>query len=401
MSKNPISVGIQLVRDERGVLLVTVALGWFFALGMRHTIPALLPQITTDFSINNTTAGIAISLLMFVYAAMQLPAGYLIDRFGERTVLLVGLTIGLVGVGIFTTTPTFGFFLVACGLFGLGTGLYGVPRITIFSNFFPKNDGTALGLTFAAGNIGSAVLPFVGGILAIRYGWRTIFVVVIPLLILVTVSLWRGVPSRPSYPGGGDSYETPSLRQLGAAVVDRPVLLASLAFTLMVFSLQGLTAFLPTYFIAAKGLTQSTAAALYGLFFACGALIQPFAGNAADRYGDRIVLVALSVGFTAALVLLTVIGGALLLTPIVVLLALRPGISPVSNGYVVAALPDDVQGTGYGILRTVNMGIGSTGPAVVGAMIDRGLLDEAFLLLAGLTVVSLVAYMSLPSRDEF
>lgn len=65
-----------------------------------------------------------------------------------------------------------------------------------------------------------------------------------------------------------------------------------------------------------------------------------------------------------------------------------------------AALPDDVEGVSYGLLRTVYLGIGATGSVAVGAFADADLFDEAFLFLGCLTAVVFGLYILLPSRPD-
>ncbi len=49
--------------DGRGWTLSAVAGGWFFVLGLRFVVPALLPAIRADFPVSDTVAGAAITLL--------------------------------------------------------------------------------------------------------------------------------------------------------------------------------------------------------------------------------------------------------------------------------------------------------------------------------------------------
>ncbi|PSP71538.1 MFS transporter, partial [Halobacteriales archaeon QH_6_68_27] len=77
--------------EGRGWLLLSVAVGWFFVLGMRFAVPGILPTITDDFTVSASEAGLAVTVLWVTYAAMQFPAGYFADRLGERVLLVAGL----------------------------------------------------------------------------------------------------------------------------------------------------------------------------------------------------------------------------------------------------------------------------------------------------------------------
>lgn len=389
-----------LLAGGRGWVLATVAIGWFLVFGTRFAVPALLPGITSEFEISNTTAGTAVSLIWVMFAVMQFPSGLLTDRWGERGVLLASGLVAILGVVTFAAAPVFGLFLAGCVVFGLGTGLFGIPRVTILSDLYGDRDGTALGLTFAAGNLGAAVLPFAAGLIGVTYGWRAGFAAVVPLFVLLPVAIWRVVPSR-STSLTSAVRDTPrtALRRIGTGVATRPIALVGTATTLFVFTYQGYTAFLPTYLVDIKGLSPGTAGALFGAVFATGAAVQPLAGIAADRYGDRPVLLGIAVFHALTLAALPFVGNLAGLAIIVVALGVRAGSGPINNAYLVGALADDVQGAGYGLIRTAYITIGATGSIVVGAFADADLFDEAFFLFAGLIAVAAVLYFRLPARS--
>jgi predicted MFS family arabinose efflux permease len=400
-----------LNRDGRGRVLLSVAGGWLLVLGFRLMIPALLPRIKTVFSISNTLAGIAVTIVWFTYAMMQFPGGLLSNRFGERSLLLSGVLLGTVGVFVISISPVFLLFLLACGLFGLGTGLYGVPRVTLLSKLYPSNDGTAIGLLFAAGNIGATVLPIIAGIVSVRYGWRIGFGFVLPLFLLVTIGLWRSIPQHSSLDetesinhSSDEMDETSTseaITRLKVAMNDRTIILVCVAITVLLLTYQGLTAFLPTYLVAVKGLSPSTAATLFGVFFATGAVVQPLTGYAADRFGNRSILILMTGFHSLTLILLPFISGLAALTVFVVLLGVRAGLGPVNNAYLIALLPDDVLESGYGLIRTIYLGVGSTGSIIVGLFADAGLFDEAFLFLGGLAGGATVLYTLLPKHSKY
>lgn len=382
-------------------MLAIVALGWLLVSGTRFVVPALLPQIKTAFTITNTSAGFAVTVLWLTYAALQFPTGLLTDRWGERTLLVGSIAVGTVGVLAFAVAPVFAVFLGASLLFGLGIGLFGLPRVTLLSRIYPQNDGTALGVTFAAGNVGAVVLPLLAGWVASRHDWRLGFGVLAPLFLLVLAGLWRRVPARASADARAvEESSRHAVRRLSAGLTDRTVLLLGTILTLVVFTWQGLTAFLPTYLVAQKGLGQEGATTLYGAFFATSAVVQPLAGRAGDRYGYRPVLLGFAGLATLTVLALPFVDGPAALTVLAVLLGARAGVGPLNNAYLVAVLPDDVEGAGYGLLRTVYLGLGATGSVVVGAFADADLFDEAFLFLAGLTAIIFGLYVLLPPRPE-
>ncbi|WP_227356455.1 MFS transporter [Haladaptatus salinisoli] len=390
--------GVDALRGGgRGRVLVVVAAGWLLVLGTRIVLPALLPQVKAAFGIDNATAGLLVSVLWGAYAVTQFPAGMMVDRIGERTTLTVSTLVTAAGAAALTVAPSFPVFVLGGVLFGLGSGLYAPPRVTVLSRIYPDRDGTALGATFAVGNLGAAGLPLVAGALALWFHWRAGFGFVVPPLVLVAFGLWAYVPTRSDGESrAAEEFTRRTAVRLLRGMTDGRVVLAWVAMTLILFTYQGITAFLPTYLIDVKGLTQGTASVLYGLFYASGAVSQWFAGNAADRYGERTVLAALAGVGVVTVGLLPFVGGTAALAALLALLGTRLGIGPVGNGYVAALLPDEIQGAGYGLFRTFYLAVGAAGSLFVGVLAEAGWFDEAFLVLAGVTAVSSVLYLFLP-----
>ena len=386
--------------DGRGPVLLVVAIGWLLVLGTRVVLPTLLPYVRETFGFDAATAGVLVSGLWGAYALAQFPAGVLTDRIGERRTLVVGTTLVAVGACCLALAPTFPVFVVGAVAFGLGAGLYAPPRVTVLSRTFPDRDATALGITFSVGNLGAAALPVVAGALAIGVGWRFGFAVMVVPLGLCVLGLWQFVPA-----GRSDAVaavtEPPRTiaRRVVAELTDKTVSHAWLAMTLMLFTYQGLEAFLPTYLIATKGLDPGTAAALFGLYFASGAIIQPFAGSAADRFGAPRILAALAVLGVLTLVALPIVEGFVPLVVVIALLGTRLGNGPVGNGYVAAILSEEVKGSGYGLFRTIYMAAGALGSTFVGILAGLGYFDGAFLALGVITALAAVLYYLLPALD--
>ena len=393
-----VRVAARRLRGGRGRTLLAIAAGWLLVQGFRVALPAVLPQIKAEFAVGNATAGFALTVLWFAYAGMQFPSGVVADRIGERRLLLGGIALGTCCLGLFYAAPVFAVFLVACGAFGVGAGLFGTPRDMLLSRTFPETVNTAYTVTFAAGSLGAAALPFVVTALAGRFGWRSAVLALFPLFAAALFGLWRVVPATGRATEGDGLSARETVASTARALSDRTVLLASAGMVLFIFTYQSILSFLPTYLVEVKGLDQGFAAALFGLLFVFAAVVQPLAGTFADRYGERPTILALVVLSTVTLLALPFTDAGVALTVLVPVLGVRIAIGPLTSAYVVRELPEAVQGSGWGLLRTVFFGVGSTGSTVVGVFADAGLFDAAFLLLAALTGAIVVCWLLLPSR---
>lgn len=365
-----------------------------FSIGIRVVVPVLLPQMKGEFALTNTTAGMLVSAMWIAYAVAQLPGGALGDRFGERRVLALSMVTSAVGVLITISTPFLGIFVLGVVLTGFGTGLFGTTRITVVTDIYPDRGSTVIGVGNAAGNLGNVVLPLVATGLLNWFTWRGGLGVTIPVFAVLTVGLWWVIPDFTSPPA--DETVLTKGGAIGAVVssiTGRAVLVGTAGMVLWAFIYQGFVAFFPTYLITSKGLTQGTAAVIYGIFFFGGVVLQPIMGSIADRHGPPRVLIAISAVSAVSLVGLPFVFGRWALVGLAALLSVQLTFWPVVFSYVVAAISDEVQGSSFGMLRTFFVSIGAIGPVVVGLMADWGLFDGAFFLLGGAAGTTFVLFV--------
>lgn len=391
----------ELWSDDRGWVLAAISVGWFFSLGGRMVYPVVLPQITVDFQIDYGTAGIVLSVLWIAYALMNIPAGLLADRIGERLVLSGATALAVVGLVLVFAAPTFEVFVVATIVFGLGCGMFGTTGTTILSDLYPRRDTTAIGISQVAGSLGMIALPVIAGSLVVYAGWRIGIGYMIPGFALLTVAMWFSVPSRTSAEIGqrGDSPGD-TLRRILGAFVDRAMLLIIIALGLIGFVIQGLTGFLPVFLIEFKDFAQWEASVVFGLLFVGSIVGKLASGPLADRFGKRPTLIGFAAISGPAILALPLVD----LSPIIVICVwvagLMFGFYPIAMAYAVQFIPDDIQGSVFGLARTIFTLFGVLAPPIVGILADRGQLDVGIAFLGGVVVLALLATFLLPALGD-
>lgn len=384
----------------RGRLLFAIALGWFLSLGVRVMYPALVPFFRADFGISLTTAGLLLTVLWGAYALGQFPGGILGDRYGEGRMLVLSTVLAAVAILVVTVSLSFEMLFIASILFGFATAIFGPVRFTIFTHVFPERTGTAVGLTMAAGNIGNSILPVIAVFLAGLASWRAGFGLAVPAFLLAGGLLFVSVPSSTSASGNiVDELSAETFRELGRGVTTAGIPLIVAMQILLAIVYQGFVGFYPTYLIEVKGLSPRIAAVLFGMFFALAIVVQPAAGVLQDKLGAKRTLLGLIAGFTVGLVALTMLENVVIIVALTAVVSLRTGIGVITNTFIAVALPEDMKGTGLGLLRTAWIFIGSLAPVFIGMFGDRGLLNEAYIGLAVISGVAFVLAVFLPTLD--
>ncbi|SEW30710.1 MFS transporter [Natrinema salifodinae] len=389
----------ELWSDGRGWILVGVASGWFLSLGVRLVFPALLPYIRASFSLNLTGAGLLVTVLWTAYALGQFPGGIVGDWVGEGNALLASTVCSGLAIAVVAASWTPALLFAATAVFGFSTALFGPARFTILSAIYDDRDGTAVGLTLSAGEAGNAVLPAGAGVLAAGLSWRAGFGITVPMFLLVAVLISRVLPGQVSSRTDSYSLSLSTLRYAVGSIADRLILLISSIHFLLFFVYQGFTGFYPTYLVEVKDLSPSVAAMLFGWFFVVGIAVQPLAGAGGDRFGVRPMLFVVAGVSAGSLFALPLVDGPVALALVTTVASTLLGSTPLTQTYLVNQLPADAKGTGLGLLRTVYIGLGATGPFVVGTAADQGYFNEAFFGLAVIAGIGIAASLFLPSPD--
>ncbi len=388
-------------REVLGPVLFVISVGWFFSLGVRLIYPIVLPQLAGEFRIDYGTAGVVLSVLWISYATMSVPGGIIADRFGERIVLVGAIGVATVGTLLVVSAPTFLVFVAATMVLGAGCGMFGTPGTTVLSDVYANREATAIGLSQVAGNVGTIILPVCAGLLASWVGWRVGLGYVLPGLVFLMLGLWLVIPERTSQhvrETGGSLGET--INRIGSIFAQRSLLLIVLTMSCLAFVYQGLTGFLPAYLIDIKGFEPWLASVVFGVMFTGMIIGMLGSGPVASKYGHRAALVGFIVISAPAVVALPFVDNLLVLVPLVWISGLMSGFFPVGTAYVLRFIPDDVQGSVFGLVRTSFIGVGVLAPPIVGVLADRGQFDLGILLLGVVGMLAILSSVRLPRLHD-
>jgi len=142
----------------------------------RANIGIVLPYIRDEFQLTNTAAGLVASLFFFFYAFGQVPAAFLVKRFGARRVLPISLGLTSLATGLHGVVGSkSSLYAVRC-LLGASEAPIALSSITSINNWFPaKEKGFASGLFVAAAKAGPVLVPPIGAVIILYFGWQSVF----------------------------------------------------------------------------------------------------------------------------------------------------------------------------------------------------------------------------------
>jgi MFS transporter, ACS family, hexuronate transporter len=190
-----------------------VPISFLFAGGMinymdRSALSVAAPLVMNDLRLDAAQLGIVFSSFFAGYALFTFIGGYASDRFGPKRVFVLSMSAWSAFCGLTAAAVGFSSLLVVRVLFGCGEGPFGAAANKMVSNWFPPRQiATAIGIANAGTPIGGALAGAVTGWLAIRYGWRTSFVVLAAIGFLWTLCWALAVTDSPSVQQGPRNLE--------------------------------------------------------------------------------------------------------------------------------------------------------------------------------------------------
>jgi len=202
------------------VLFIGVLMG---ALDIAIVAPAL-PALQAFFGVNDRLLAWTFTIyVLFNLIGTPLMAK-LSDISGRRTIYILDVLLFAGGSLVAALAPSFAVLLIGRALQGLGAGgIFPVASAVIGDTFPPEKRGGALGLIGAVFGLAFLIGPILGGVLLGVFGWRSLFLVNLPIaLVVIVLSLTTLPATRPA--------ERRPFDWVGMVVLG--VLLAALAFSI-------------------------------------------------------------------------------------------------------------------------------------------------------------------------
>lgn len=170
---------------NRNLLLVTVSL---FAWGMGEGLFIYFqPLYLQEFGADPVMIGTIFGAMGIAMAAFQIPAGYLSDRFGSRSLMWASWLLGTTAAWTMALANTLPMFVLGLILYGL-TSFVIAPMNSYITNV--RGDwSVARALTFASGfyNLGAVLGPISGGLIADRLGLKTVYIIAAIIFVVSTI----------------------------------------------------------------------------------------------------------------------------------------------------------------------------------------------------------------------
>jgi len=405
----PKSPFVGLPREVAVLVAVAVAV----AVGFGVVAPAI-PLFARSFGVGSFAAGAVISAFAVMRFASALGGGRLVDAFGERAILAVGIGIVAVSTGLAGLAQSYSQLLILRGLGGIGSAMFTVSAIALLFRVVDSGSrGRASGLFQGGFLIGGLLGPLAGGFLTGVSLRLPFFVYAVSLIaaggigvLFLSAAKLRPVPEAgaagaPTAAEERAEVTSTTVAEAWAQPAYRTAVSVNFAIGWALFGVR--MSLVPIFVTDAMG----QQAVWIGVGFLCSSVAQAAlllaAGQFVDRRGRRPALV-LGSAVTAASFVVLALSTAL---PVFLVAMTAIGVGGAFVGTAPGAVVGDImKGRGGRVVAAFQMAsdLGAiTGPLAAGWLADNVSFASAFFLSAAVLLGAMVMSLRMPEtlrRDD-
>jgi sugar phosphate permease len=396
----------QIKNKKRHMILALLFLGWCLSYLDRMAMNVGIVEIAKDFNLSPTVMGVVLSSFFAGYALMQLPGGWLADKFGSRKVIAIAILFW----SLFTVLTGMAWSLMSMimirFMFGLGEGGYPAASSKAIADVFPKEERpSAQTIMMSSNSLGGVIAPLIATPLLVWIGWQNLFIAIGLLGVFVAALLWYYLNPKNMQVEIVDEETVQK-----ASFKDVLKIRTSWQLAIMWFGVStvvwGLISWMPPYLVNVRGLDLMSMGMLSS--------IPALAGAVGVIIGGQLIKSLLSgkEKYLAIVSFIIMIGSLYLLfnAPSVSLVITYQAICMFFHGPIVATIfglphkifSKNVIGSTFGMINLGGMIGAFLAPMVMGYLIEvfNGLYVSAFIYIIVCAVLGIVAAAGLHSKNN-
>ncbi len=173
--------------------LIAATLASFLTPFMGSSVVIALKYIDTEFAVDAMLLSWIATSYLLAAAVFLVPFGRIADIYGRRKIFIYGIVIFTISSFFCAISPSIIVLIIFRILQGMGSAMIFGTSVAIVTSVFPVGErGRALGINVTAVYLGLTLGPFLGGFLTQHFGWRSIFLINVPLgIIVIFFTVWK------------------------------------------------------------------------------------------------------------------------------------------------------------------------------------------------------------------
>ncbi len=409
------SITKQLPENYWKTVVFTFCLGWVVIWIYRAMLSPIYTEIQgTVGSQSNTAMGLIASCYFFGYTSLQIPSGFLVDRFGQKKVLIPGFIIFALGAFSIAMSKSLNTIYIGSVCAGIGCGTYYGAAFSLTAQHVPPekkgistaivNSGSALGLIL--GMTGSSFI-----VKTLKMPWQTMVTISASLIVLLVV--WFAIAIK-----GGRTQHTvqkktsaetetaDSETEKKASLLSLNMISCYILYFTTCYAYYLIVTWLPKFLEAERGIAGGKIGLVVSMISVTavpGALF--FAGLSDKLRGKKaLIIIGLELSAFVLVALSMLMPNALSLTFILLLYGFlgKMAVDPVLISYVSDKASKKNMATTLGMFNFFGMSSSIIAPAFTGFIMDKtGSGEIGFYVGALLLILGTILFLAFNARTFF
>jgi MFS family permease len=360
----------------------------------RTVVTSMFTSIEKDYGITHMQSGLLVSAVYWAIVILTFPVSILVDRWSRTKTIGVMAIMWSIATALCALTGNYVQLFMARILIGVGEAGYAPGGSAMISGLYPiDRRARMMGLWNASIPLGSAIGVFLGGIIAVKLGWKHAFgIVAIPGMIIAILFLfvkdYKTVDL--SFIDKNSNRIRMEKKDMVKEFISKPsVLYTYFGMAAVVFVTTSMLTWLPTYFEKMRNIPQETAGKMASSVMVLALVGAPLGGFLTDRWrktrdNARLMFPAVSTLLTSIVLFMSLV---LLRGTVQYIAFLIFGVLIMSFISGAASVTQDVihpglRASSYAIAVVVQNLLGaSTAPVVMGKIYDLTNIQTALSIL--------------------
>ena len=360
----------------------------------RMVVTSMFTSIEKDWGISHTQSGLLISAVYWAIVILTFPISILVDRWSRTKTIGVMAIMWSLATALCALTGNFVQLFMARMLIGVGEAGYAPGGSAMISGLYPiDRRARMMGIWNASIPLGSAIGVLLGGIIAVKLGWKHAFgIVAIPGMIIAILFLFvkdYKTVDLSFYDKNSNKIKMEKKDMVKEFISKPSVLFTYFGMAAVVFVTTSILTWLPTYFEKMRNIPQETAGKMASSVMVLALVGAPLGGYLTDKWrksrnNARLLFPALSTLLTSIVLFIALV---FLRGSVQYIAFLIFGILIMSFISGAASVTQDVihpglRATSYAIAVVVqNLFGASTAPVVMGKIYDLTNIQTALSIL--------------------
>ncbi|MEX1029481.1 MAG: nitrate/nitrite transporter [Paenibacillaceae bacterium] len=261
-------------------------------------ISSLLPYIKSDIPLSSGQLAWVTAIPVILGSLLRIPVGFLTNRYGARSMFIVGYLLLLIPVLYLSYSQSFFDLMVSGFLLGIGGATFSIG-VTALPKYYPKEKQGTVNGVYGIGNLGTAITTFSAPLLANIYGWQTtvrFYLILLGFFVVLVFILGdrKEEKVRVSFVG-----------QISSIYRNPTILFLSFFYFITFGSFVAFTLYLPNFFVNQFELDKVDAGMRTAGFIVLATMIRPLGGFLSDRFNPYKVLIGVFSGLTISGIILS------------------------------------------------------------------------------------------------